>query len=329
MRAVLCRAFGDPHTLKVENIEPKPLEKGQVRIAVAAAGVNFADTLMVAGKYQEKPPFPFIPGMEAAGVVREVAADVTSIKVGDRVAGTTEGGAFTELSTARAADLHVIPEKMDFVSAASFPVVYGTSEVALNHRAHLKSGETLLVLGAAGGVGLTAVEIGKAMGAKVIAAARGADKLKVAREHGADHVIDYASEDLRARVKEITGDAGVNVVFDPVGGDMFDAALRVTAWEGRILVIGFAAGRIPQIPANLLLVKNIAALGVYWGAYRRRDPEVQRASFGRLFDWWRAGKLKPHVSHRLPLDKVADAMDLLLSRRSTGKVVVVVNEALS
>lgn len=329
MRAVVCRAFGGPHTLKIEDMAPRPLAAGQVRIAVAAAGVNFADTLMIEGKYQEKPAFPFIPGMEASGVVREVAADVTAVRVGDRVAGTAEGGAFAEEAIARASDIHVIPKEMDFASAAGFPVAYGTSDVALNHRGHLKAGETLLVLGAAGGVGLTAVEIGKAMGARVIAAARGADKLAVARAHGADFCIDYASEDLRARVKEITGDAGADVVFDPVGGDNFDAALRVTAWEGRILVIGFAAGRIPQAPANLLLVKNISVTGVYWGAYRKREPAIVRGSFDRLFGWWRDGKLKPHVSHRLPLAQVGDAMDLLLSRKSTGKVVLMVNDTLS
>jgi NADPH2:quinone reductase len=328
MRAVVCRAFGGPHTLKVEDMPSRPLAAGQVRVAVAAAGVNFADTLIIEGKYQEKPAFPFIPGMEAAGVVREVAGDVTTIRVGDRVAGTVEGGAFTEEAIARASDIYVIPKEMDFAAAAGFPVAYGTSEVALHHRGHLKAGETLLVLGAAGGVGLTAVEIGKAMGARVIAAARGADKLEVAHTHGADFCIDYAAEDLRTRVKEITGDAGANVVFDPVGGDAFDAALRVTAWEGRILVIGFAAGRIPQAPANLLLVKNISVTGVYWGAYRRREITVVRESFARLFGWWREGKLKPHISHRLELAEIGAAMDLLLSRKSTGKVVLMVNKNL-
>jgi NADPH2:quinone reductase len=323
MRAVVCRQFGEPRTLAVEELPSPKLGAGQVRIAIAAAGINFADTLMVAGKYQEKPPFPFVPGLEAAGTVREVAADVSGIKVGDRVIALLGTGAFAEEAIASAGDLYPIPDRMDFVTAASFPVAYGTSELALNHRGNLKAGETLLVLGAAGGVGLTAVEIGKAMGAKVIAAARGADKLALAGQHGADATIDYTTEDLRQRVKELTGDRGVDVVFDPVGGDMFDAALRATAWEGRLLVVGFAGGRIPAPPANLLLVKNIAAIGVFWGAYRKRNPAALRQSFARLFAWWSEGKLKPHVSHQLPLDRIADAMDLLLSRRSTGKVVVV------
>jgi len=323
MRAVVCREFADPRRLKVEDMPSPKLGPGQVRIAVAAAGLNFADTLMVAGKYQVKPPFPFVPGLEAAGTVRDVAPDVADVKVGDRVMAVLGTGGFAEEAVTRADTLYRIPDGMDFVTAAGFPVAYGTSELALHHRGHLKLGETLLVLGAAGGVGLTAVEIGKAMGATVIAAARGADKLAIAKSHGADAVIDYATEDLRTRVKELTDDRGADVVFDPVGGDAFDAALRATAWEGRILVIGFAAGRIPAPPANLLLVKNIATIGVFWGAYNSRNPAVLRSSFARLFEWWKEGRLKPHVSHRLPLERVAEAMDLLLTRKSTGKVVLV------
>ncbi len=327
MRAVVCREFGPPEKLSVADLPSPRLGPGQVRIAVAAAGLNFADTLMVAGKYQEKPPFPFVPGLEAAGVVRETGSGVTNLRPGDRVAALLDHGAFAEEAVARAADVYPIPDGMDFVTAAGFPVAYGTSELGLHHRGKLQPGETLLVLGAAGGVGLTAVEIGKAMGATVIAAARGADKLAIAKAHGADHAIDYATEDLRTRVKELTGDRGADVVFDPVGGDAFDAALRVTAWEGRILVIGFAAGRIPAPPANLLLVKNIATIGVFWGASNKRNPAVLRDSFARLFEWWQEGRLKPHVSHRLPLAKVADAMDLLLTRKSTGKVVLVTGAA--
>lgn len=323
MRAVVCRQFGEPRTLAVDDMPSPKLGAGQVRIAIAAAGLNFADTLMVAGKYQEKPPFPFVPGLEAAGTVREVAPDVNDVKIGDRVVALLGAGAFADEAVASAADVYRIPDRMDFVTAAGFPVAYGTSELGLNHRGHLEAGETLLVLGAAGGVGLTAVEIGKAMGARVIGAARGADKLAIASAHGADATIDYAAEDLRLRVKELTDDRGADVVFDPVGGDMFDAALRATAWEGRILVVGFAGGRIPAPPANLLLVKNIATIGVFWGAYRKRSPAVLRQSFARLFAWWSDGKLKPHVSHRLPLAAVAEGMELLLTRKSTGKVVLV------
>lgn len=322
MRAVRCHRFGPPEALRVEDIAAPALAAGQVRIAVAAAGVNFADVLMVAGKYQEKAPFPFVPGFEVAGTVREVAPDVEGIEVGQRAIGLCDHGGYAEEAICAAHEVFAIPEGMDFATAAGFPIAYGTSEIALHRRAHLRSGETLLVLGAAGGVGLTAVEIGKAMGARVIAAARGADKLALARAHGADEVIDYATEDLRARIKELTDGAGADVALDPVGGDAFDAALRAMAWEGRILVVGFAAGRIPEIPANLLLVKNIAATGVFWGAYRKRNPGALHASFAQLLDWWRAGKLRPHVSHRLKLAQAADAMQLLIDRKATGKVVL-------
>jgi NADPH2:quinone reductase len=324
MRAVVCHRFGPPDSLRLEEVPAPPLPSGHVRIAVAAAGVNFADILMVAGKYQEKAPFPFVPGFEAAGTVREVAPDVTSIRVGERVMGLCDNGAYAEEAVCAAHEVFVVPDGMDLAIAAGFPIAYGTSEIALQRRGHLQAGETLLVLGAAGGVGLTAVQIGKALGARVIAAARGADKLELARAHGADATIDYASEDLRGRVKDLTDGAGADVVLDPVGGDAFDAALRATAWEGRVLVVGFAAGRIPQVPANLLLVKNIAATGVFWGAYRKRDPQTLRESFARLFAWWRAGRLKPHVSHRLPLARAAEAMQLLVDRKATGKVVLTV-----
>lgn len=322
MRAVVCHRFGPPETLRVEDVAALPLAAGQVRIAVAAAGVNFADILMVAGKYQEKAPFPFVPGFEVAGTVRETAPDVSGLKIGDRVIGLCDHGGYAEETVCAAHEVFAIPEGMDFATAAGFPIAYGTSDVALRRRGNLRPGETLLVLGAAGGVGLTAVEIGKAMGARVIAAARGADKLALARAHGADEGIDYAAEDLRVRIKDLTRGAGADVVLDPVGGDAFDAALRATAWEGRVLVVGFAAGRIPEIPANLLLVKNIAATGVFWGAYRKRNPGALRESFEHLFAWWRDGKLKPHVSHRLPLARAAAAMQLLIERTATGKVVL-------
>jgi NADPH2:quinone reductase len=287
--------------------------------------VNFADILMVAGRYQEKPAFPFVPGFEVAGTVRDVAAGVKGVQAGDRVIGLCDSGGYAEEVVCAAHEVFVMPEGMDFAAAAGFPIAYGTSEIALRRRGDLHPGETLLVLGAGGGVGLAAVEVGKALGARVIAAARGADKLALARAHGADAAIDYATEDLRDRVKELTGGAGADVVLDPVGGDAFDAALRATAWEGRVLVVGFAAGRIPQVPANLLLVKNIAATGVFWGAYRKRDPHALRDSFTRLFTWWRAGKLKPHISHRLSLAEAPRAMQLLGERKATGKVVLEVS----
>ena len=323
MRAVLCKETTGHEGLVVGDA-PSPALKGphSVRIAVHAAGLNFADTLVVAGKYQEKPPLPFSPGLECGGVVLETGASVTHVKKGDRVMATTSFGAFAEEVVTEANEVYPIPDAMDFETAASFPVAYGTSHVGLERRAALKRGETLMVHGAAGGVGLTAVEIGKAMGATVIATARGADKLAVAKAHGADHLIDYAAEDLRARVKEIAGDKGVDVIYDPVGGDIFDTSLRCLAWEGRLIVVGFAAGRIPQAPANLLLVKNTTVMGLFWGAYRQRNPQVLRDSFATLLSWYAAGKLKPHISHRFAMNEAPQAMAAMLERRSTGKVIL-------
>lgn len=322
MRAVLCHEFGPPESLKIEEIAPPEPGEGQVAVAVHAAGVNFADTLIIEGKYQDKPPMPFSPGLEAAGVVSRVGAGVTGLKEGDRVMAMLGYGGFAEEALAPAAATMKIPDSMDFVDAAGFPVAYGTSHVALRHRGNLKAGETLLVHGAAGGVGLTAVQIGRVLGAEVIGTARGREKLDIARTNGAKHVIDYSDEDVRERVLEITGKRGADVIYDPVGGDVFDASLRCIAWEGRILVIGFASGRIPQAPANYMLVKNCAVVGVYWGAYHKRNPQVVRDSFDELFGWYDDGLLRPHVSHTFELDEVSDAMQMLLSRKSTGKIVV-------
>ncbi|HLJ64217.1 MAG TPA: NADPH:quinone oxidoreductase family protein [Stellaceae bacterium] len=324
MRAWLCREFGGVEKLSLEDI-PSPLIRAEgVRIKIHAAGVNFADTLMVAGLYQEKPPFPFIPGLEVAGVVTELGSGVSGLKVGDRVLAIPGQGGFAEEAVVAAPLVYRIPDSMDFIAAAGFPIAYGTSHGAFAWRARLKRAERVLVLGASGGVGLTAVEIAKAMGAEVIAAAGGAEKLAIARRHGADHLIDYQTEDIRARVKEITGGEGVEVVYDPVGGESFDAALRATAWEGRILIIGFASGRIPQIPANIALVKNIDLLGFYWSSYQRRQPAKMAQSFATLFNWYEEGKLKPHISDRLDLREIAAAFTLLKTRRSTGKVVMTV-----
>ena len=322
MRAVLCKAFGEPEDLVVEDVPAPPLSAGGARVAVHAAGVNFGDTLMIAGKYQEKPPFPFTPGFEIAGEIIEVAPGVTHLKPGDRVMGTIDKGGYADETVLPADNLTRIPDRMDFATAAGFPVAYGTSHGALAWRARLRSGEVLLVHGAAGGVGLTAVEIGKAMGAEVIATAGGPDKLAIAKAHGADHLIDYSHEDIRERVRALTQGRGADVVYDPVGGDAFDASLRCIAWEGRIIVIGFAGGRVPQIPANLVLVKNCDIIGFYWGSYRKHDLAVVRASYETLFGWFNQGKLKPLVSERFDLAQVAQAMQALRSRRSTGKVVL-------
>jgi NADPH:quinone reductase len=322
MRAVLCKEWAGPEKLVVEDVASLTIKDGAVRIAVHAVGINFADLLLISGTYQEKPPFPFTPGMEVSGTVAEVGAGVSSLKVGDRVMALTGTGAYAEETVVDANRVYKIPDKMDFVSAAGFPVTYGTSHGAFDWRAHLKAGEWLLVFGAAGGVGLTAVEIGKAMGAKVIACANGPEKLAIAQEHGADHLIDYSKEDIRERVKAITGGHGADVVYDPVGGDAFDSSLRSIAWGGRLIIIGFASGRIPQAPANILLVKNIDVIGFYWGSYQVRKPELLRDSYAKLFRWYEEGKLKPHTSAQLDLKDVAQAMELLRQRKSTGKVVL-------
>jgi NADPH:quinone reductase len=324
MRAVLCKEFSGPEKLVIEEVPSPPLRDGTVRVKIRAAGVNFGDTLLVAGQYQDKPPLPFIPGMEIAGVVAEVAPGVKHLKVGDRVLGTVGRGGYAEEVVAEADAVHRIPDTMDFAIAAGFPVAYSTSHGAFLWRARLKPGETVLVLGASGGVGLTAVEIAKAMGATVIAAAGGAEKLAVAKRAGADHLIDYTTENLRERMKEITGGRGADVVYDPVGGDAFDQSLRSIAWEGRIIVIGFAGGRVPQIPANIVLVKNIDIVGFFWGSYRRYKPHLMAESLDQLLRWFEEGKIKPHVSHRLPLAQVKDALELLRTRKSTGKVVLTI-----
>jgi NADPH:quinone reductase len=322
MRAVLCREWGGPEKLVVEDLPSPPIKDGAVRIAVHAAGINFADLLLVSGQYQEKPTFPFTPGMEAAGIVTEVGSGVGAFKAGDRVMALTGTGAYAEEIVVDANRVYPIPAKMGFAAAAGFPVTYGTSHGAFDWRAHLQPGEWLLVHGAAGGVGLTAVEIGKVMGARVIACAGSAEKLEIARQHGADYLIDYSHEDIRERVKAITGGRGADVVYDPVGGDAFDASLRSIAWGGRLIVIGFASGRIPQAPANILLVKNIDVIGFYWGSYQARRPELLRDSYAKLLGWFEQGKLKPHVSAKFDLKNVAQAMEMLRQRKSTGKVVL-------
>lgn len=320
MRAVVCKELGGPETLTVTEVEAPTLGPGQVRIDVHAAGLNFGDTLIIEGKYQERPDPPFTPGMELSGVIAEKAPDVEGLEPGTRVIAMTGTGAFAEQVVTEADWVIALPDSVDMVQAAGFPVAYGTSHVALDHRAHLKSGEVLLVLGASGGVGLTAVEIGKAMGATVIAAASSPEKLAVAQKYGADHLIDYSTESVRDRVKELTG--GADVVYDPVGGDAFMQSLRCINWEGRIIVIGFAAGTIQQVPSNYILLKNCSVMGALWGAYRRKDPATMRTSLDALIGWFADGKIKPHISHQLPLEKAGDAFRLMIERKSTGKVVL-------
>lgn len=323
MKAILCRGWGGPETLSFEDVAPAPLGPGHVRIRVRACGINFADTLVIAGKYQVKPPFPFSPGIEVAGDIVETGAEAGGLRPGQRVCAFLRAcGGYAEEIVADADAVIPIPDKMDYITAAAFPVAYGTSHLALTHRGHLKPGETLLVLGAAGGVGLTAVEIGKALGARVIAAAGSRDKLAVAREHGADELIDYATESIRDRVRELTGGKGADVVYDPVGGDAFDQALRAVNWEARMLIIGFAGGRIQSVPANLILVKNISVVGVVWGAQGERDPALVSRYLAELFGWWEQGKLKPVVSKTFPLAEAGLAIQALLSRRHPGRIVL-------
>jgi len=307
----------------VEEIEPSHLEHGQVRIGVHAAGVNFPDYLMVTGKYQVKPPLPFTPGIEAAGEIIECAPDVVDLRPGQRVVALARrGGAFASQLTLPAPFVVPIPDTMDFATAAGFSVAYGTAHLALTHRGQLRSGETLLVTGAGGGVGLAAVEVGKRVGARVIAAAGGADKLKIASEHGADDLIDYQTTSLRDRIKDLAG--GVDVVFEPVGGDIFDQCSRVMNWEGRLLVIGFASGRTPSAPANLILVKNYSLVGVVFGAHIEKFPESVRPRIQELLRWYNDGSLRPHISRTFPLDQAAVALNEMAARNVRGKIVLTI-----
>jgi NADPH2:quinone reductase len=326
MKAVLCKAFGPPESLVIEDVEPLKPGKGQVVISVKACGVNFPDTLIIQGKYQSKPPFPFIPGSEVAGIVKELGEGVDTIKVGRRVIAYIGVGGFAEEVIADTSQIIPMPHAMEFTTASAFMLTYATSHHALKDRAQLKQGETLLVLGAAGGVGLAAIEIGKVMGARVIAAASSDEKLEVCKQHGADEVINYATEDLRDRIKQLTGGKGVDVAFDPVGGDYSEPALRSMAWGGRFLVIGFAAGDIPRIPLNLPLLKACSIVGVFWGSFMERDPKHSRENIHELITWIAEGKLKPHVSATYPLEHVADALNDLLNRKVTGKAVLVTGE---
>jgi len=318
MKAYQLEEFGREPVL-VEIAQPQP-DAGQVRVQIAACGLNFADLLMIAGTYQELPTLPFIPGMEVAGIIDKLGAGVAGLNEGDRVVVFSGSGGLAEYGCFDAARCISIPSGMPFDDAAAFQVAYGTSHLALDHRARLQPGETLVVLGAAGGVGLTAVEIGKQMGAKVIAVARGVEKLAIAKTAGADHLIDSDTQDIRSEIKRL---GGADVVYDPVGGDQFKAALRGCNPEARFIVIGFASGDIPQIPANILLVKNITVIGHYWGGYAAFAPKVLFDSMATLLGWYASGRLRPHISHRLPLERSLEALDLLRRRKSTGKVVVV------
>ncbi|WP_313290245.1 NADPH:quinone oxidoreductase family protein [Stutzerimonas nitrititolerans] len=323
MKAVLCKAFGPAENLVVEDLDSPQIKKGEVLLDVHAAGVNFPDTLIIEGKYQFKPPFPFSPGGEAAGVVAAVGEKISHLNVGDRVMALTGWGSFAEQVAVSGQNVLPIPAEMDFTTAAAFSMTYGTSMHALKQRANLQPGETLLVLGASGGVGLAAVEIGKAMGARVIAAASTNEKLEIARKAGADELINYSEASLRERLKELTDGQGVDVIYDPVGGKLFEEAFRSIAWNGRMLVVGFAAGgEIPALPANLPLLKGASLIGVFWGAFAQRQPQDNAANFKQLFAWYAEGKLRPLVSQTFALEQAAEALDTLGQRKAVGKLVV-------
>lgn len=322
MKALLCKRLGPARDLVLEDVpspEPKP---NDVVLSVQAAGVNFPDTLIIEGKYQFQPPLPFSPGGEAAGTVTAVGAKVGAFKVGDRVMALTGWGAFAEQVAVPASNVMPIPPDMDFPIAAAFGMTYGTSMHALRQRGQLQAGETLLVLGASGGVGLAAVEIGKAMGARVIAAASSAQKLAVAQAAGADDLIDYSQANLREEIKRLTDGKGVDVIYDPVGGELFEHAVRGLAWNGRLLVVGFASGTIPQLAANLVLLKGAAVLGVFWGAFAQRQPADNAANFKQLFAWHAEGRLKPLVSQTFALADAGIAIEKLGQRQAVGKLVV-------
>ncbi len=322
MRTVICRAFDQPETLTVETVADPVAEAGHVVIAVHAAGVNFPDALMVMGQYQVRPPLPFTPGGEAAGVIIEVGSGVTHLHVGQRVVAFTRTGAFAERLSAPAAAVTPIPDALSFDIAATLPLAYGTAMHALIDRAHLARGETLLVVGASGGVGLAAVMIGKALGARVIAAASTDEKLALCRTHGADALINYTTESLRDRLKAITNGLGPDVICDPVGGDLAEPAFRSIAWGGRYLVVGFAGGAIPSLPFNLPLLKGASIVGVFWGSFEQREPAANARHLAQLMAWASDGTITPVVSARYLLDQSAAALRAMLDRQVVGKVVV-------
>ncbi len=323
MRAVRCKAWGMPETLVVEQLESLTAGPGEVVIDVKAAGVNFPDVLIIQGKYQVKPALPFTPGNELAGVVSQVGDGVGHVKVGDKVIAFVAQGAFAEQAVAPAAAVMPMPPGMDFDTAAAITLTYGTSHHAVADRAGLKAGETMLVLGAAGGVGLAAIEIGKALGATVIAAASTDEKLAVCREHGADAVINYSTEDLREAIKAATGGKGPDVIYDPVGGEYAEPAFRSIAWRGRYLVVGFANGEIPRLPLNLMLLKGASLVGVFWGEFVKREPKANLAGMRQLLGWLAEGKIRPRISGRYALEDSAQALNDMAARKVTGKVVIV------
>ena len=322
MKAILCQEWGPPESLVLEEVPSPVPDSGEVLVGVHASGVNYADTVLIAGQYQARPPLPFSPGFEVAGKVLTVGTGVRGVKPGDRIAATCIYGGYAEAVSVPEASVYPIPDGMDYVTAAAFTIAYGTAHVGLTHKAGLRAGEVLLVHGAAGGVGLAAVEIGKLLGATVIATASSEAKLQLAERYEADYLINYSKEEFWRRVKEITGGKGADVIFDPVGGDVFDKSVKCISRDGRLLVIGFASGRISKLPVNLLLVKNFTVIGLYWGAYALEGEKIIAASQAALRSWWEQGSLHPYVSRTYPLYQAHDALNHLLRRESTGRIVL-------
>jgi NADPH2:quinone reductase len=327
VRAIICDTFGQPADLRLSERDAPEPAPGEVLIRVAAAGVNFADTLMIAGTYQDTPAPPFTPGMEVAGEVAAVAEDVHAVAPGERVLAILSHGGYAEYALARVDDVFAMPTVMSPTTAAGFAITHGTAHGALVWRAQLRPRETLLVHGAAGGSGLAAVEVGKALGARVIATASSDAKCETAAAHGADRTINLATTDLRTRVKELTDQRGADVVFDPVGGDVFDASMRCIAWSGRIVVIGFASGTVPSPKANILMVKNIAVLGLHWQSYRAHAPDLVQRQFTELFRWYADGLLHPHIGEQHDLADAPTALQRLIDRKSQGKIVLTAGPA--
>lgn len=322
MKAILCKTWGLPDTLVVEELPDVVPGAGQVAIDVQAAGVNFPDVLIIQNKYQFKPELPFTPGSELAGVIRAVGDGVTNVKVGDKVLAFVSQGAFAQQIAVPAQLVMPMPPGLDFDTAAAVTLTYGTSHHAVVDRAQLKAGETMLVLGAAGGVGLAAIEIGKALGARVIAAASTDEKLAVCKDHGADATINYSTQDLREAIKAATDGKGPDVIYDPVGGIYAEPAFRSIGWRGRYLVVGFANGEIPKLPLNLSLLKGASIVGVFWGEFARREPKANLAAMRELMTWMAEGKIRPHISGRYALAETAQALNDMAARKVTGKVVI-------
>ncbi len=320
MKAILCKSYGPPENLVLEEVPDLKPKEGEVLVEVYAAALNFPDTLQIAGKYQFQPPFPFIPGSEAAGVVKESGPNVNGLETGDRVMAIPGIGAMAEQVCVTASSLRKIPDSMDYKSAAGFPMVYTTSYYALKQRANLQPGETLLVLGASGGVGMTAVELGKLMGAKVIAGASSEEKLQFAKNAGADFLVNYSDGDLKTKVKELTDGKGADVIYDPVGGDLFDQSTRCINWNGRLLVVGFTSGIIPEYKANLALLKGASMVGVFLGRWIKEEPEEYEANLVELFEFFEQGKIKPAVFQSYKMDDFVSAFNILKDRKAMGKV---------